>query len=180
MIQYVVFDLTTGEPTKWGQCQPELLDAQAEAGQRALATSALNVEGNRSVFWQDVKTVREAHLNGGASTPFGAVDSNEVARSNITGAALAATLSKSVDQPFSVNWTMLDNSVEALDADQMIGLALAVLAHVNACHDRARALRGQIDAATDMAELLAIDIQSGWPSLQAPEPLEPEIPEGEE
>ena len=163
MIQYVVFDTATGAPVKWGQCQDELLDAQAGPGERALATSALTVDGNRLIVWADVKAQRDAAIDGGAATPSGVVDSDELARSNVSGAALGALIAKSASAPYSVTWTMLDNSTVTLDADGMIAMGLAVLAHVNACHDRARALRAEIEAASDMAELLAIDVLAGWP-----------------
>lgn len=163
MIQYVVFATATGAPVKWGQCQPELLDAQAEAGQRALATSALTVDGNRLIVWEQVRNLRNENIDAGAPTPFGAVDSDEAARSNVSGAALGALIAKSANAPYSVTWTMLDNSTVTLDADEMIGMALAVLTHVNACHERAREFRAEIEAATNMAELLAIDVTAGWP-----------------
>lgn len=163
MIQYVVFDTAIGSPVKWGQCQPELLDAQAEEGQRALATSALTVVGNRLIVWEQVRNLRNEKIDAGAPTPFGLVDSDEQARSNVSGAALGALIAKSANAPYSVTWTMLDNSTVTLDADGMIGLGVAVLAHVNACHERARELRADIEAATDMAELLAVDVSAGWP-----------------
>lgn len=163
MIQYVVFDTATGAPVKWGQCQPELLDAQAGPGERALATSALTVDGNRLIVWELVRNLRNENIDAGAPTPFGVVDSDEAARSNVSGAALGALIAKSASAPYAVTWTMLDNSTQTLDADEMITMAMAVLTHVNACHERARELRVQIETAPDMAALLAIDVTTGWP-----------------
>lgn len=123
----------------------------------------------RDVLWRQIKDRRSAVIDGGAPTPFGAVDSCETedvpARTNIMGAVLAAVIAKMTGAPFAKSWTMLDNSVQSFDADQMIAVGLAVLAHVNAAHDRARELRAAIDAAEDAATLLQIDIASGWPSL---------------
>lgn len=162
---YVVFDLTTGEPLRWGQCQVEVLAEQAGDGETALATSALTVDGNRLIVWHSVKEHRDMHINGGAQTPFGAVDSDDLARANISGAALGALISKSTQAPYEITWTMLDNGTVNLDADQMIGLGVAVLTHVEACHAQARNFRTQIEAATNMAELLAIDAGVGWPTV---------------
>jgi len=161
---YVVFDVSTGTAQRAGRCQPELLNAQAGEGQRALATSALTVAGNRLIVWETVRALRNAAIDVGAPTPFGAVDSDEQARSNVSGAALGALIAKSAGAPYSVTWTMLDNSTAALTADGMIAMALAVLTHVDACHERARELRAEIEAAANMAELLAIDIAAGWPN----------------
>lgn len=165
MIPFVVFDSTTGVPLRWGSCQLEVLEAQAGEGERALATSDLTVDGNRLIIWRMARDQRDEHIDGGAMTPAGAVDSDSMARSNISGATIGALVAKSMGLPYSVTWTLLDNSTATLDADGMIGLGLAVLAHVNACHDRARQLRAAIEGAADMAELLSIDVTAGWPSL---------------
>lgn len=163
---YVVFDLTTGGVIRFGQCQEEVLESQPGEGERALATSDLTVEGNRLIIWRMVRDQRDEHIDGGAMTPAGAVDSDSMARSNISGAVIGALVAKTAGAPYSVTWTMLDNSTVTLDADGMIALGLAVLAHVNACHDRARQLRAAIESAADMAELLSIDVTAGWPSLE--------------
>lgn len=162
-IPYVVFDLTTGEALRAGNCQEEVLEAQAEEGQRALRTSALTVDGNRLIIWNTARDQRDIHIDGGAMTPSGAVDSDSMARSNISGATIAALIAKMAGAPYAITWTMLDNSIATLDADGMIAMGLAVLSHVNACHDRARVLRAEIESAADMAELLAIDVTAGWP-----------------
>lgn len=164
IVDCVVFDIATGSPVRALQCEAQLLDAQAGPGQRALATNALTVDGNRLVIWEQVRALRNEAIDAGAPTPFGVVDSDEQARSNIPGAALGALIAKSASAPYEVTWTLLDNSTVALDADEMIGMAMAVLTHVNACHERARELRAEIEAAADMAELLAIDVAAGWPS----------------
>lgn len=163
MTSYVVFDLTSGNPIRWGQCQDDLLEAQASEGERALATSYLTVEGNRLIIWRMARDERDLHIDGGAMTPVGAVDSDSMARSNISGATIAALAAKTNNIPYAITWTLLDNSTVTLDADAMIGMGMAVLAHVNACHDRARQLRTEIEAASNMAELLAIDVGAGWP-----------------
>lgn len=162
-VNCVVFNVATGEALRALQVPSEMVTAQAGQGERAIATTALTVEGNRLIVWEMVRGLRNTAIDAGAPTPFGAVDSDEAARSNVSGAALGALIAKSAGAPYSVTWTMLDNSTAALDADQMIGMALAVLTHVNACHERARELRAEIEAAADMAELLAIDVTAGWP-----------------
>lgn len=160
---YVVFDLATGQPLRWGSCQAEVVEDQAGAGERALSTSDLSVEGNRLVVWRMARDQRDEHIDGGAMTPVGAVDSDSEARSNITGAATGALIAKVSNLPYTVTWTLLDNSTVTLDADGMIAMGLAVLSHVSACHERARQLRTAIEGAQGMAELLAIDVNAGWP-----------------
>lgn len=166
IVPYTVFNRATGEPLRSGSCQDEVFEAQAGDGEVVLQTSALTTEGVRYVIWSAAKDQRDLHIDGGALTPSGPVDSDSEARSNISGAATGALIAKVSNLPYSVTWTMLDNSTATLDADGMLAMGLAVLAHVNACHDRARQLRTAIEAAATMAELLAIDVTAGWPSLE--------------
>jgi len=86
-----------------------------------------------------------------------------LSRTNIAGAALAAVIAKSAAAPFQITWTFADNSTADLDADEMIGLGVTVMAHVDACYAAARTLRSAIDAAPDMAALLSINLEQGWP-----------------
>jgi hypothetical protein len=164
MTPFVVFNTSTGEALRWGQCQPELVDAQAGNGETALATSALTVEGNRTPLWQQVKALREAKIDGGTATPWGTVQTDALSRSNVSGAVLAALIAKSASAPCEITWTFADNSTADLDADEMIGLGITVMAHVDACYAAARTLRSAIDAAADMAALLAIDLDAEWPA----------------
>lgn len=72
----------------------------------------------------------------------------------LTGAALQAML----DPNYNVRWKTAGGFVE-LDAQQIIGLASAVRAHVQACFDREAELLEAIDAGTYSAEM----IDEGWP-----------------
>lgn len=51
-----------------------------------------------------------------------------------------------------------------LTAAQMLAIADAVEAHVQGCFTREGVLAAQVEAATTLAELGAIDITSGWPA----------------
>jgi len=44
-----------------------------------------------------------------------------------------------------------------LTAADMIAVGVALGQHVNACHERARVLRGQIDGATDLEEIRPVN-----------------------
>lgn len=163
-IDYVVFDIATGTAERAGLCQPELLDAQAGGGQRALATSALTVGGNRTVLWEEVKTQREERLAAGVTTPFGLVQTDTVSRGYVTGLVTRALIALvNAEAGFSRSFTTAANTSITLDAAQIIAMGALVEEYVNAVHEHSQNLREQIDAAADMAELLAIDISVGWP-----------------
>lgn len=163
MIQYVVFDTATGAPVKWGQCQPELLDAQAGPGERALATSALTVNGNRSIILDKAWIKRESVIEEGCQTPFGLVDTTPFSISRLTSVVAGANAAHSLNVPFSVNFTMKDRTRVPLNAVETMTMGLTVMAFVSACHDRFSQLEDTINSAPDMAALLAIDITTGWP-----------------
>lgn len=164
---YVVFDLTSGAPLRWGQCQIEMLEAQAGPGERALATSDLSVDGNRAIIRQGVKSLRDAHLLAGAPTEFGRVNVDPVSTGKITGIAVRALVAQQRgDVAFQRTITFYDDSELILTADQLIELGVQTESFVNACHDRARYFVAQINNAADMAELLSIDVTAGWPSLE--------------
>lgn len=117
----------------------------------------------RAGIWEQVKAKREALLNAGAPTSFGTMDADLVSRVNIGGAATGALAATVMSQPFSINWTTTANAVVTLTAAQMIQMGMEVMAYVSGCHDRARALRAEIEAAADATALLQIDYTAGWP-----------------
>ena len=118
----------------------------------------------RGHLWEKVKALREAKIDGGATFAGKVAQTDLLSRTNISGAALAAVIAKSAAAPFEVTWTFADNSTADLDADEMISLGITAMGHVDACYARARVLRADIDAAADMAALLSINIEQGWPS----------------
>jgi hypothetical protein len=63
---------------------------------------------------------------------------------------------KAAGQPFSIEWTLANDSVVTLNANQMIALGKAVFSHINDLHATARDARQQILAATTVAEVEAI------------------------
>lgn len=89
-------------------------------------------------------------------------DTRSVLRINV--AASTAAAAAAAGAPFSIEWTTADNSVLALDAQQMIGVPVALAQYGNALHQHGRTLKAQIDAAQTIAELRAINIQDGWPT----------------
>ena len=170
MSNFFVYDFATGAE-RW--------KGKAEAAQEppsgmgivyvpdaAFAGNLADIDGVvlKTALWERVKALRDAVIDGGAPTPIGVVDSDELSRSNISGAALGALIAQSASASFSMEWTAKDNSVHTLDAPGMIALGLAVLQHVSAAHDRARDLRAEIEAASDVVTLLQIDTGAGWPS----------------
>lgn len=125
--------------------------------QRSLAES-------KADCWFRVKNRRAAAIAGGVNVPgIGIVQSDETSKLKISGAVQMAMIAQGAGAPFSVVWTLADNSTATLDAAQMIGMGLAVGQHEYVCHSNARNFRAQIEAAATIAEIDAIDIEAGWP-----------------
>lgn len=82
------------------------------------------------------------------------VDTSRDSQALITGAALQATL----DPTYTVRWKTGAGFVE-LNAEQIIGMATSVRAHVQACFDRESELIAAVNAGTYTADMLG----QGWP-----------------
>ena len=174
MRYFITFDKATGQILGAGESRPGLIDAVEDAATGVLRSDEPLTEwvagmqqvalpAARLANWERVKVKRDAVIDGGAMTPIGMVDSDALSRTNIIGAVVGAQIAKSVAQPFSIEWTAQDNSIHSLNADGMIGLGLAVLAHTSVAHDKARTLRIAMEGAADLTALLTIDIEAGWP-----------------
>jgi hypothetical protein len=82
------------------------------------------------------------------------VDTSRDSQSLITGAALQAT----IDAAYTCRWKTQAGFVD-LSATQILSLATAVRAHVQACFDREAVLLGEVVAGTFTADQL----EQGWP-----------------
>ncbi|MCM2564217.1 DUF4376 domain-containing protein [Janthinobacterium kumbetense] len=81
-------------------------------------------------------------------------------KDRIVGAAQLALMAQAAGQPYSIDWTLSDNTHLTLDAAGMIGVGAALGAHVAEAFAIALHLRGQIAAATSFDALDAIV----WPA----------------
>jgi len=111
-----------------------------------LATEARQAERDR------IKARRNAALVTGTTVAGMSIATDDTSQSRITGAALAVT----IDPEATVQWKTGAGFV-TLDAAQVIAVAQAVRAHVQACFDREAALLAALEADE------AYDIDAGWP-----------------
>lgn len=109
--------------------------------------------------WGAIKAERDAREFGGFVWGGSVFDSDSLAQARIMGAVQMAVLAQAAGQRFVIDWTLADNTVRTLDAPAMIGVGLALGAHVNAQHETGRALRAKVLAAADEAALAAV----AWP-----------------
>lgn len=114
------------------------------------------LDERKAQAWERIKAAREQEEFGVFAWGGGTFDCDQISQQRIQGAAQLASLAMVAGQPFSIDWTMADNSTMTLGASDMIGVGMAMGAHINACHTKSRLLRNQINAAASAEEIEAI------------------------
>jgi hypothetical protein len=151
--------LAGDEPTLLAEVELALIDLETSpfyGGERTTDRSeTLEVAKDRA--WTAVKAARALAEDGNFMYAGGSYQADKV---RINGAVQLAVLAKSAGTPFSETWTLTDNTVRVLDADQVIALGLALGQYVSDLYATGRALRAQIDAAETVDQVNAIR----WPA----------------
>lgn len=103
--------------------------------------------------WKQIKNIRTQKENSTFS-----YNGNEfhADKEHIPGAVQLAMMAKSAGQPFSINWTLDNNSVISLNADQMIEVGVALGTFINNLYDIARQLREEIESCSTVQDVDAI------------------------
>ncbi len=123
------------------------------------------LENAKERVWSRVKFQREAKL---AEPFFSAGLKFDANVQNITGAAVAAFMSQSAGLPYAEEFTLFDNSVVTLDANQMIAVGLTLANRNSQIYTTARLLRDQILAiesseTVSEGEAIALVAAITWP-----------------
>lgn len=125
---------------------------------------------NASMSWVDTRTLQQAKdtrwselLIERAAREFstftwdGSVfDCDAESQTRIIGSATLAIIASMTAQPFSIDWTLADDTVRTLSGPDMLNVGAALGAHVTAVHETSRALYDQIEAATTNAQVDAV------------------------
>lgn len=111
--------------------------------------------------WTQIKLDRDASIKAPLSTPYGTFDADANSRANIANAVLYLQTLAQQGTPGTVDWTLVDNTTITLNYAEMSEVGLLLGQRTNTAYDTGRALRLQIDAATTIAEVDAIQ----WPVL---------------
>lgn len=100
-----------------------------------------------------IKARRDEAMNAGISIGGMPVATDDTSQNRLSGAALSAFM----DPAYSLRWKTSDGSFIDLDAAQVIAIATAVRAHVQACFSHEADLLAAINADGSP------DIDAGWP-----------------
>lgn len=187
---FVVFDSTTGEVLRAGWCSnaddialqagpgqsvddapPEGVVADgrwARAGDGSYAQAALPVptlQELKDAVWEKVKAKRATLIAAGATVPgIGTFQTDLVSMANVHEAVTGALLAGATGQPYTITFTLADNSRPTLTAAQIMLAGKVIGERKSAIHAHSATLRAAIEAAADEAEIDAIDIETGWPT----------------
>lgn len=111
-----------------------------------------SLEEHKSAQWTLIKAARNKAEFGGFTWDGSVFDSDQVSQARIQGAVLMATGNPN----FVVDWTLADNTVRSLTADDLNALSQALGEHVSLQHSRARNARALLDQATSLSEVQSI------------------------
>ena len=117
----------------------------------------VTLDAAKAVAWARIKEARDAAEAGVFEFEGGLYDLN---KQNVSGAALAALMAEIAGQPFSIEWTLADNTVRVLDAATVQALGRAMVVHIDKLHGIARSLRDKVSAATTPDQAYAVT----WPT----------------
>lgn len=98
----------------------------------------------------EINQVRDAEEQGGFEYLGKIFDSDQVSCIRMSSAAQA--MQYAPDDAI-ITWTTQDNSTIDLNKSQLMGLVVALAQHSNTCHQKATALKAQIDACESKEEL---------------------------
>ncbi len=124
--------------------------------QDGVIVSATPLDTLKAVKWERVKAERDRREAGGFEYLEKVFDSDPTSVIRLTVAVAAARTAKGGGSNLSYYWTLADNTVVEMTADEFIALPLALADNANTLHQHARTLRGQINAATTAEEIAAI------------------------
>lgn len=166
-----IYDTQTGQIFKRVSCAPSKVDIQADTGQEYYLNcppEATHIIDNEPVTigptLDAIKAVARAEINSqrdrAESLPFDYLgkqfDADPISIKRLTLAVQAAQSAIIAGQTFTITWTCADNSTIDLDEQQMLGALQAMMLRGVELHEKARALKTQIDAAETAEEVAAI------------------------
>lgn len=104
----------------------------------------------------EINKARDEAEQGGFEYMGKVFDSDEISCLRMSCAAQAMALMPVSEPEQTITWTCQDNSTIDLTAAELLGLVAALAQWSNTCHEKATALKAQIDAATTNAEVEAV------------------------
>lgn len=102
---------------------------------------------------EEINHYRDEAEQGGFEYMGKMFDSDQVSCQRISCAAQAMQLAMMTEDVPTITWTCQDNTTIELNAQQLLGLVVALAEWSNSCHQKATELKSRIDLATTEDEL---------------------------
>ncbi len=118
--------------------------------------TAPKLEEVKSAKWEEVKVKRNQLEQAGCPYMGGVLDTDQVSIQRVAIAVQAAQAAIGMGVEFTLDWTMQDNSIVGMTAQEVCGMPLTLALYSNQLHTTARGLRQQIEAAASAEEVAAI------------------------
>lgn len=118
-----------------------------------------DLEKAKTTKLQQLKTARTKKESGGFAWDGSVFDSDPQSQLRLQGAVQLAQMSSASNTPFSIEWTLKDNTVRTLSGNDMIAVGLALAGHITGVHELYRDLKNEVDMATTVQQVDNIN----WP-----------------
>lgn len=118
-----------------------------------------DLEKSKVYKLQELKTTRDQKEFGGFIWSNSIFDSDPISQIRIQGGVSLAQQAINLEQPFSIDWTLKDNTTRSISATEMIQVGLALANHVATIHEIYKNLKNQINTATTIQNVDSIT----WP-----------------
>lgn len=126
---------------------------------------AAKLAAAKAEVWDQVKAERAKAIEAGCTFPgIGVFQTDAASMASLTEGVAGALLAAVTSQPFTVDWTLADNTIAKLNGQQMLLVGKVIGERKSACHARSHALRVEIETSKDFASLMAIKVKDGWPA----------------
>lgn len=130
-----------------------------------------NIEVIRYKKWDQVKAIRaRREYEPLLTTSMGVIQIDQRSRDRLRDETERATTMSKNDPDFKTEWTLYDNTVKEVTADDLINVTFEIADYTNKVFKRARDLRREIFREDITLEALkSLDLEQGWPSEEVSE-----------
>ncbi len=110
--------------------------------------------------WEALKNSRSSAILAGFSWDGSRFDADEVSQQRIGNAVTLAMLAASAGQPYSIEWTLFDNTTRVLSGPDLIAVGQALGAFMSSVFSTGIVLRERVNAANTLDEVKQVN----WPA----------------
>lgn len=116
----------------------------------------LDLDAAKADRWAAIKLDRDGREFGAFTWSGHAFDGDRDSQRRLNLALMKAKAAFDAGEDWSIDWTLADNTVLTLSAAEVIAVVQALGDNIDAAHELARVKRAQIEAASNLDEVLAV------------------------